>query len=194
MTETIIVTWNRNDVRGIAKDRLSGHITNDDANRVLDYVQDNYDASIGINWDAIESAIDELIYNQEITLISLMPQTANNSRESWFLNHSSKLPIFGLDTKTMKLVERYKEDGNLGVLVALPKTEGYTEIILSTSPVLISIESHRLRNRKLNIEQIINLVLPEFDEGVVPTVSELQELLEEGVAQLEDCPEAMVSF
>ncbi|MEO1671684.1 MAG: hypothetical protein AAFR77_13015 [Cyanobacteria bacterium J06631_2] len=113
-----------------------------------------------------------------------MKQKSNTPIESWFIKHDSKLPIFGVDADTLSAVARVRKSQTIGVLVKLPRINGYTEILLSQTPAAELSNAQRLVRLELNIQQTVNLVLSEFDQGIVPTVSELQELLEEAEAKI----------
>ena len=54
--DTIFTTWNINDVKTQAK-RMEVELTEDQCYDVLNYLEENWDASIGICWDTIEMAI-----------------------------------------------------------------------------------------------------------------------------------------
>lgn len=123
-----------------------------------------------------------------------MTQIAANPMESWFLNHSSKLPIFNIDDQIILQLPPLKYQRSLGVIVKLLNTIGYTEIVISQNPLPVFIYQNLEQNQKLNIQQVVNLVIPEFERGIVPTVSELQELLEEALEQLQKSSEATIIF
>jgi hypothetical protein len=48
----IAITWNVEDVQSVDED-----LTDEEAEEVLDWLLHNHDASIGVNWGSIESAI-----------------------------------------------------------------------------------------------------------------------------------------
>ena len=45
----------------------------------------------------------------------------------------------------------------------------YTEIILSKESIPLS-QSNRPYQPEMNIQQTVNLILPEFDQGIVPLI------------------------
>jgi len=52
--------WTIGDVKILAPD-----LTDDEAMAILELVEDNFDANIGINWDVIQHAIDMFIWQNE---------------------------------------------------------------------------------------------------------------------------------
>jgi len=52
--------WTIGDVKSLAPD-----LTDDEAMAILELVEDNFDANIGINWDVIQHAIDMFIWQNE---------------------------------------------------------------------------------------------------------------------------------
>jgi hypothetical protein len=54
-TKKISISWEIDDVQSV-----NPHLTEQQASEVLDFLVKNHDASIGINWDVIESTIDTL--------------------------------------------------------------------------------------------------------------------------------------
>jgi hypothetical protein len=54
-TKQIKISWNIDDVQSV-----SPHLSEEQASDVLDFLFENHDANIGINWDVIESAVDTL--------------------------------------------------------------------------------------------------------------------------------------
>lgn len=57
----IRIIWHIDDVRRASDDRLN----DDECRDVLQYLLDEHDASIGINWEVIEFAIEELFPKDE---------------------------------------------------------------------------------------------------------------------------------
>lgn len=58
--KTISITWSTEDVLSVRPD-----LTEKQADAVLDVLEGNHDASIGVNWDAIEAAADDM-FPQEV--------------------------------------------------------------------------------------------------------------------------------
>lgn len=58
--KTISIIWSTEDVLGVRPD-----LTEEQADAVLDALEGNHDASVGINWDAIEAAADDM-FPQEV--------------------------------------------------------------------------------------------------------------------------------
>lgn len=59
--DKIAIVWNTEDVIGTASNMgLKKHITKGEAQAVLDFVLDKHDATVGVSWDTIEYAINEI--------------------------------------------------------------------------------------------------------------------------------------
>jgi hypothetical protein len=56
MKNSISVMWHIDDIKTIRPD-----LNNSESMQVLEFVRDNHDASIGINWDVLED-IAEILY------------------------------------------------------------------------------------------------------------------------------------
>ena len=59
-----VAIWCEEDVLGCAKER-GMKITREQAQSILDQMESNHDAEIGITWDTIYSALDELPYEED---------------------------------------------------------------------------------------------------------------------------------
>lgn len=57
---SISIDWHIEDVQDIAKEKFNKNISDEDAFEVLEFVEDNHDACVGINWDVIYCAIETL--------------------------------------------------------------------------------------------------------------------------------------
>jgi hypothetical protein len=55
LTDFIAIKWQVEDVQSVRPD-----LSDDEAYEVLEYLEDNHDANIGINWEVIEYAADNL--------------------------------------------------------------------------------------------------------------------------------------
>ncbi len=55
MTKEIYVSWNDEDVLSIAS-----KLTEQQVSDVLEYVDDNHDADVGINWEVLREAVIKL--------------------------------------------------------------------------------------------------------------------------------------
>ena len=67
----ITIKWYIEDVQHITQERFNKTISDKDALIVLDYIDKKHDANIGINWDVIELAIEDLQEHQTITLVEV---------------------------------------------------------------------------------------------------------------------------
>ncbi|MGB1546108.1 MAG: hypothetical protein ACPHDJ_06110 [Candidatus Puniceispirillaceae bacterium] len=54
-TETLIIKWNVEDVQSVRPD-----LNNEQANDVLYVLAENFDANIGVDWDVITMAAEQL--------------------------------------------------------------------------------------------------------------------------------------
>ena len=54
-TETLIIKWNVEDVQSVRPD-----LSNEQANDVLYVLAENFDANIGVDWDVIMMAAEQL--------------------------------------------------------------------------------------------------------------------------------------
>ena len=68
MTESISIIWTRHDIEETARDRFGKSLSPESTSVVLEYLEDNHDSNIGINWDVVEAAINELEYHKLISL------------------------------------------------------------------------------------------------------------------------------
>lgn len=112
--------------------------------------------------------------------------------ESWFLQQ--QLPIFNIDNATIIELANYKYQYDLGVLTNLPDIDGYTEIVLSQQPVPVFHHQKREAKKLLNIKATVNLAIPKFDRGIVPTKNELHELIEYAIEDLHTGSDAIIIF
>lgn len=58
--KTISISWSIEDVLSVVP-----HLTNEQAGEVLDYVERNHDATIGVNWDTLTWAANDLFPKPE---------------------------------------------------------------------------------------------------------------------------------
>jgi hypothetical protein len=56
----ISIDWHIEDVQDIAKEKFNTNLSDEDAFKVLEFVEDKHDACVGINWDVIYCAIETL--------------------------------------------------------------------------------------------------------------------------------------
>jgi hypothetical protein len=60
--ETIIRDdWGELDIQMVARDYFETTLTKDQVLQAMDIVVEGFDASIGVNWDVIEAAVDEVL-------------------------------------------------------------------------------------------------------------------------------------
>ena len=67
----ITIKWYIEDVQHIAQERFNKTISDKDALIVLEYVDTKHDANVGITWDVLELAIEELQGRRTITLMEV---------------------------------------------------------------------------------------------------------------------------
>ena len=67
----IAIKWYIEDVQHIAQEKFNKTISDEDALIVLHYIDKKHDANIGINWDVIQFAIEDLQEHQTITLVEV---------------------------------------------------------------------------------------------------------------------------
>lgn len=60
LNKTISITWSSDDVIYRADER-GIHLTYDQANDILDILEKDHDATIGINWDVIDTVTDNYL-------------------------------------------------------------------------------------------------------------------------------------
>lgn len=60
MKYEISITWNQDDVLYVAE-QMGLTLTNEQIMEVLDYVESNHDANLGISWDTIGWAIETVL-------------------------------------------------------------------------------------------------------------------------------------
>lgn len=51
--DSINISWHIDDIKSVNSD-----LTDDQCRKILGYLLDNYDSSVGINWDVIKTTID----------------------------------------------------------------------------------------------------------------------------------------
>jgi|GEM_PF-1894251 len=61
-SDFISITWDIDDVKAVASDR-NLQLTNEHCLDVLDYIESNHDANIGISWDSIHFALDSMDFD-----------------------------------------------------------------------------------------------------------------------------------
>jgi hypothetical protein len=60
--ETIIRDdWGELDIQMVARDYFETTLTKDQVLQAMDIVVEGFDASIGVNWDVIEAAVEEVL-------------------------------------------------------------------------------------------------------------------------------------
>ncbi len=59
-TTRISIEWCYQDVKHVA-DEMKVDITDEEVGKVLEFVRSKHDATIGVTWDTIEYAIDEVL-------------------------------------------------------------------------------------------------------------------------------------
>lgn len=57
----IIVTWSEADIRHHVEGSLGIDLTPDQSYEILKLIARSHDASVGINWDVVNSAIEEIL-------------------------------------------------------------------------------------------------------------------------------------
>ena len=61
-SDFISINWDIDDVKGVASDR-NLQLTDDHCLDVLDYIESNHDANIGVSWNSIHFALDSLDFD-----------------------------------------------------------------------------------------------------------------------------------
>ncbi|MCC0175805.1 hypothetical protein I4641_02265, partial [Waterburya agarophytonicola K14] len=61
-SDFISITWDVDDVKAVARDR-NLQLTNEHCLDVLDYIESNHDANIGISWDSVHFALDSMDFD-----------------------------------------------------------------------------------------------------------------------------------
>lgn len=71
MTEAISIIWDIKDVKAVAKDKFGKSISSEAAITVLEYLEEQHDSCVGINWDILSRAIEQLVSGGKITLVPI---------------------------------------------------------------------------------------------------------------------------
>ena len=99
------------------------------------------------------------------------------------------------NNKYLLLPTALKEEYNLGVIINLPSLSGLTEVDITNAPATKELELKDINLRKkLNINSRLNLVITDFDRGVRPSRSELQEIFILADEELKDSSEITIDF
>ena len=61
-SDFISITWDIDDVKAVASDR-NLQLTHEHCLNVLDYIESNHDANIGVSWNSIHFALDSLDFD-----------------------------------------------------------------------------------------------------------------------------------
>lgn len=64
----IYIKWHVNDILDVAQREFNRTMSIADARLVLEELENSHDANTGINWDVIKITIDEMLYDNKITL------------------------------------------------------------------------------------------------------------------------------
>lgn len=60
-TKSIVDAWGANDIQSVADCDFDAELTSEQVEQVMDVVVAGYDANIGINWEVISIAIEQVI-------------------------------------------------------------------------------------------------------------------------------------
>lgn len=136
-----------------------------------------------------------------------MQQEIKNEIENWFLSNQEDFSRMfrnnltnqdiadATNGKYSQLSTSLKEEYDLGIVVKLPEIDDLTELVVSEQTELSSLSPEDVQVRNdLNIKKRANLILPEFSQQVLPSRSEIQELMEEIQEGLIDQDETTVVY
>jgi hypothetical protein len=136
-----------------------------------------------------------------------MQQEIKNEIENWFLSNQEDFSRMfrnnltnqdiadATNGKYSQLSTSLKEEYDLGIVVKLPEIDDLTELVVSEQTGLSSLSPEDVQVRNdLNIKKRANLILPEFSQQVLPSRSEIQELMEEIQEGLIDRDETTVVY
>lgn len=136
-----------------------------------------------------------------------MQQEIKNEIENWFLSNQEDFSRMfrnnltnqniadATNGKYSQLSTSLKEEYDLGIVVKLPEINDLTELVVSEQTELSSLSPEDVQVRNdLNIKKRANLILPEFSQQVLPSRSEIQELMEEIQEGLIDRDETTVVY
>jgi hypothetical protein len=136
-----------------------------------------------------------------------MQQEIKNEIENWFLSNQEDFSRMfrnnltnqdiadATNGKYSQLSTKLKEEYDLGIVVKLPEIDDLTELVVSEQTGLSSLSPEDVQVRNdLNIKKRANLILPEFSQQVLPSRSEIQELMEEIQEGLIDRDETTVVY
>jgi len=60
----LVILWSKEDIRYLANDR-EYDLTEEEIDEVFGFLENGHDATIGINWDVIDTTIDCVIENRK---------------------------------------------------------------------------------------------------------------------------------
>lgn len=136
-----------------------------------------------------------------------MQQEIKNEIENWFLSNQEDFSRMfrnnltnqdiadATNGKYSQLSTSLKEEYDLGIVVKLPEINDLTELVVSEQTELSSLSPEDVQVRNdLNIKKRANLIVPEFSQQVLPSRSEIQELMEEIQEGLIDRDETTVVY
>jgi hypothetical protein len=136
-----------------------------------------------------------------------MQQEIKNEIENWFLSNQEDFSRMfrnnltnqdiadATNGKYSQLSTSLKEEYDLGIVVKLPEIDDLTELVVSEQTELSSLSPEDVQVRNdLNIKKRANLIVPEFSQQVLPSRSEIQELMEEIQEGLIDQDETTVVY
>lgn len=136
-----------------------------------------------------------------------MQQEIKNEIENWFLSNQEDFSrmfrnnltnqdiAYATNGKYSQLSTSLKEEYDLGIVVKLPEINDLTELVVSEQTELSSLSPEDVQVRNdLNIKKRANLIVPEFSQQVLPSRSEIQELMEEIQEGLIDRDETTVVY
>lgn len=134
-----------------------------------------------------------------------MKQEIKNELENWFISNEedfTKLFAFNIESETIAKVTnnkysylstKLKEEYCLGIIAKLPEIEDLTEIIINNKLISLTLNRKQIKFReKLNITKQFYLTIN--NEQVLPSRSELQELIIEGIDILKENNNCFVAF
>ena len=53
--------WHEEDIQGVAEDNHDTTLTPDEVHKVMEIIVESFDANIGIDWEVIGSAIEQIL-------------------------------------------------------------------------------------------------------------------------------------
>ena len=91
--------------------------------------------------------------------------------------------------------QKVREEFALGILIALPETECTTELFLSeTKKQIIFSDKQQAFRARLHIDKTLYIILPNFADGEIPTLSEMVEIFELASDKLKKANETVIDW